>query len=126
MKKLPPEAGNIRTCLATLLLKLLLPLSLIVLFLLCARFIPEKITYEYKAAEPDVTHTANHGTVPASSLYILRSKDGKIAIFEDNGDFVKTIDISLSELPEYDRLLLSEGIVTGKDELSELIESLLS
>ncbi len=127
MKKTPSEAGrSLYSCTISLLTKLLLPVFLVLLFLLCARFIPGKITYEYKAADKNAAQTVNNGSVPESTLYIIRAQDGKIAVFEASGAFVKTVDINVSELPEYDRRLLVEGIVAEKEELSELIESLLS
>lgn len=128
MKKTPSGfSGGKRTPFVTLCKKLILPFSLIIIFLLCARLIPAGISYEYKDADKSTLRASGQAS-PAScgDLYVLRENGGKIGVFDSCGVHIKNIDINIGELPEYDRKLLASGIVAGAGELSELIEALLS
>lgn len=127
MKKTPSGFCNSRnTSLCAFCIKLILPLSLIVIFLLCAHLIPASLTYEYTAADKSTFRASEQITAPENSMYVIRASGEKIGIFDASGTHIKNIDINIRELPEYDRKLLSEGIIADKDELSELIEALLS
>jgi hypothetical protein len=64
----------------------------------------------------------------SSLSYIVKEYNGKIAVFEEgkNKPF-KVTDSSVSDLPEYDRKLLEEGIkATTKQELQRILEDYCS
>ena len=124
--QLSENAKNILKNLKALSSKLFLCAFLTAIFMLAAFFIPGNITYEYE----DVQETANKDvrteTDVSSTLRLLREKNGKIGVFRTDGSLIRIIDVEVDQLPDYDKELLSEGIVAEEDELYELIESLTS
>ncbi len=55
--------------------------------------------------------------------YTVKSYEGKIGIFTDNGTLVRVIDVYIKTLPKADRNLLEKGfIVTNESELRSVIE----
>lgn len=119
-------SGNKHTPFIALCLKLILPFSLIVIFLLCARLIPAGISYEYKDADKSTFRTSEKADEVTGSLFVLRENGDKIGVYSSDGTHLQDIDINIGILPEYDRRLLAEGVVAEPEELSELIFSLLS
>ena len=55
-------------------------------------------------------------------IYIIKELDGFIAVFDGNGNVLKTTDIRTKTLPASDRELLEEGItVSDREELYEVL-----
>ncbi len=106
--------------------KLFICAFLTAIFMLAAFFIPGNVTYEYQDVQETANKDASTETDASSTLRLLREKNGKIGVFRTDGSLVRIIDVEVSLLPEYDKELLSEGIVAEEDELYELIESLTS
>ncbi len=59
----------------------------------------------------------------AAAAYTVRSVDGQIAIFDQSGKLVRTLNVAVATLPRADREQLAVGIViNGEEELNALIE----
>ena len=59
----------------------------------------------------------------AAAVYTVKSVDGKIAIFDQSGALVRTLNVAVATLPRADREQLAVGIViNGEEELNALIE----
>ena len=64
----------------------------------------------------------NSETVDTEDIYIVKSYEGKIGIFENNY-LIDVIDVYTKTLPKADQKLLEKGIViSGKSDLNSLIE----
>ena len=62
-------------------------------------------------------------TQTTEAEYTVKSYEGKIGIFTDNGTLVRVIDVYIKTLPNADRTLLEKGfVVTGEAELRAIIE----
>ena len=73
----------------------------------------EKELYGQVLATPDESQR---------EIYIIKELDGFIAVFDGNGDLLKTTDINTKTLPASDRKLLKEGItVSEREELYEIL-----
>lgn len=59
--------------------------------------------------------------------YLMREHEGNVAVFNEDGSLYRVFDVSVSLLPEYDRLLLENGIeIEGEEELRARIEDYTS
>ena len=59
--------------------------------------------------------------------FILKSEDGKIGLFSEEGQLLETINVNIKTLPVKDRLMLNEGIaVSSREELNSLIQDYTS
>ena len=64
----------------------------------------------------------NSETVDTEDIYIVKSYEGKIGVFENNY-LIDVIDVYTKTLPKADQKLLEKGIViSGKSDLNSLIE----
>ena len=61
----------------------------------------------------------------AEDGYVLRGSDGRVGIYNTDGELLKMTDIELGSLPSADRESLLQGIFTNnKQELAQLLEDL--
>ena len=61
----------------------------------------------------------------AADGYVLRGSDGRVGIYNTDGELLKMTDIELGSLPSADRESLLQGIFTNnKQELAQLLEDL--
>lgn len=59
----------------------------------------------------------------AAAVYTVKSVNGQIAIFDQSGALVRTLNVAVATLPRTDREQLAVGIVIrGEEELNALIE----
>ncbi len=81
-----------------------------------------RIDRDIELKETEDTTSSQH------TQYTIKDYNGKIAVFENNDTFPKSIyDSYTSVLPESDRKLLEDGImVTNKSELQRIIEDYTS
>ena len=120
------KSRHVFKCITSLSSKLFLCALLCAVFAVCVYYIPQNVTYEYTDTEKgENTDASAQGTV-SETLRIIREKDGKVGIFKTDGSLIRVVNVSVDSLPDYDRYLLSEGIVASESELSELIEGLTS
>ena len=71
--------------------------------------------------------TAQLQTDSESNTWILREYQGKIAVFDENGELVKVLDSYVKSLPAADQALLREGLaVHSREALWELIQDYTS
>lgn len=62
-------------------------------------------------------------TQTSETEYTVKSYEGKIGIFTDNGTLIRVIDVYIKTLPKADRTLLEKGfVVLGETELYAIIE----
>ena len=127
----------------------LLSVAMAGLFLLGAVFIPSAVTYgNVKSAgqmktqdSPDAGSETDDlvGTATVRSeeekteaaseddFRVVKSHSGRIGVYRTDGSMESELDLAAYSLTDYDRELLRTGIVVeGKEELSELLESLRS
>ena len=105
----------IQNYLGFIVLFLLIFAVMTVYFLLISNKI-EKITYE------NSEHVFDSVEALEKTTYTVKEYNGKIGIFE-NEALIYTLDTYVFTLPEYDKKLLSSGImVSTKEELYEIIE----
>ena len=61
------------------------------------------------------------------SEYLMREHEGKVAVFNEDGTVYRIFEVNVSLLPEYDKILLKEGIeIAGDGELRARIEDYTS
>ncbi len=64
---------------------------------------------------------------PESTFRVIKSHNGRIGVYRTDGTVESELDLAAYSLTDYDRELLRTGIVVeGREELSELLESLRS
>lgn len=108
------------------------PLSLIfigtLIFTLSAFTLPKAITYDIDTsnAEQGVENAKEVALDPKdSNIRIFREYGEKIGVFYKDGELDFLIDVKISSLSDYDRELLSKGIIAdGSEEIAMLIEGL--
>ena len=120
------KARHVRRCIRSLSSKLGICALLCAVFAICVCYIPQNVTYEYRDIENTENTDASAPGNVSETLRIIREKDGKIGIFRTDGSLIRTVNVDVSSLPDYDRQLLGEGIVASEQELTELIEGLTS
>ena len=82
----------------------------------------EKIEQESTDALKQDKPSPQESTV-AAAVYTVKAVDGKIAIFDQSGALVRTLNVAVATLPRADREQLAVGIViNGEEELNALIE----
>lgn len=105
-----------------LLAVLIISTILLSYFLLNSKLI--KINEFDETIEPDLPAYENidKTDIENKTIYMLKEYNGKIGVYENNA-LVYTLDTYIFTLPEIDKQLLREGIITvDKTELYELIE----
>lgn len=65
--------------------------------------------------------------VTEKTRYLMREYEGKVAVFNEDGTVYRIFEVSVALLPEYDRILLENGIeISGDSELRARIEDYTS
>ena len=100
--------------------------ALILIFALLSKYIPRSATYEYKRSGESIQSSEITLLPQSSSLCTLRLTGETLGIYSRSGVLEYTAEIDTDILTDYDRRLLSEGICASYDELSVLIDELLS
>ncbi|MBR5308064.1 MAG: hypothetical protein IKU43_04785 [Clostridia bacterium] len=100
--------------------------ALILIFALLSKYIPRSATYEYKIGKESVQSSEITLLPQSASLCTLRLCGNTLGIYSHSGMLEYTAEIDADILTDYDRRLLSEGICASYDELSVLIDELLS
>ena len=65
--------------------------------------------------------------IAEETRYLMREHEGKVAVFNEDGTVYRIFEVNVSLLPEYDKILLKEGIeIAGDGELRARIEDYTS
>ena len=99
-------------------------------FAVSAAMIPQAATYEINTSGGS-TNIEGDAPVPAelsardSEIRIFREYGGKVGVFFKDGELDFVVDVEVSSLSEYDRELLSKGVIAdGSEEITLLVEGL--
>ena len=120
------HSGRLAENLAYLAKRLATLSAFILIFALLSKYIPKGATYEYKGDGESVEGCEITLLPQVSSLCTLRLSGSTLGIYNHSGVLEYTAEIDTDILTDYDKRLLSEGIVADYDELSVLIDELLS
>ncbi len=65
--------------------------------------------------------------VAEKTKYLMREHEGQVAVFNEDGTIYRVFEVSVALLPEYDQILLKNGIeIAGEEQLRARIEDYTS
>lgn len=107
----------------------IIPLSILaavtVVFAASLFILPRVVTYEVGAVSEGVADSTEKKEETASEIRIFREYNGRVGVFTESGELDFVIDVPVSSLPEYDRTLISSGIIAeGAEDIAALKEAL--
>lgn len=107
----------------------IIPLAILaavtVVFAASLFILPKVTVYEVGAVSERTADTADDGGKSGSEIRIFREYNGKVGVFKESGELDFVIDVPVSSLPEYDRTLISSGIIAeGAEDIAAMKEAL--